>query len=67
MIRIIKHGYSDLRYEITCPICKCHFSFDETDIEEEGPSYDRSVKIYCPDCHYKITDWDIDALIKNHG
>ena len=65
MIQIIKPGYQ--RYEISCPICKCRFSFDETDVEEVGPSYDKAVRIYCPDCHHKITDWDINELVKRHG
>ena len=65
MIQIIKHGYS--RYEITCPKCKCRFSFDETDVETIGPIYDKAIRIYCPDCHNDIEDWDIEELVKHHG
>ena len=65
MIQIIKPGYQ--RYAISCPICKCRFSFDETDVEEVGPSYDRVVRIYCPSCHHKITDWDINEIVKRYG
>ena len=62
MIQIIKHGYK--RYEITCPRCKCRFSFDETDVETIGPLY---VQIHCPDCHNNIEAWDIEDLVKYHG
>ena len=65
MIQVIKYGRQ--RYEITCPRCKCRFSFDKTDIEKIGPLYDRLVRIHCPDCHYKITEWDIDALIRRYS
>lgn len=65
MIQIIKHGYK--RYEITCPRCKCRFSFDETDVETIGPLYDQAIRIHCPDCHNDIEAWDIEDLVKYHG
>lgn len=64
MIQIIQHGLS--RYEITCKICKCHFSFDKNDIEEVGPVYDRSVRIRCPDCGAVMSGWDLEDLVHSY-
>lgn len=61
MIKIIRPGKK--RYEATCKVCGCLFSFDESDLEETGPQYDRSVYMYCPFCHEKMTAWDLDDFL----
>ena len=63
MIQVIKHGKQ--RYEMTCPVCRCQFSFDDTDVEKIGPPHDRYVRIQCPDCRHKFEGWDIAELIRN--
>ena len=64
MIKVIKHG-KDI-YEITCKRCGCCFSFDESDLETVGPRYDRSVRIWCPDCHSVLSGWDVHDLVNSY-
>ena len=64
MIKVIQHG-KDI-YEITCKHCGCRFSFDESDLETVGPQYDRSVRIWCPDCHSVLAGWDIKDLVNSY-
>lgn len=64
MIKIIRHGIKN--YRVTCPHCKCIFEFDESDVEEFGPPYDRAVKLNCPDCGEEMEGWDAEDLAKKY-
>lgn len=43
MIKIIKHGNKDPKFQLTCPFCTCEFEYEESDLE--GGHF-----IKCPDC-----------------
>ena len=64
MIQIIRPGKQ--RYEATCKICNCLFSFDENDLKVIGPKYDSTVRLYCPSCHVEMDAWDLDDFINTY-
>ena len=43
MIKIIKHGNKDPKFQLTCPFCTCEFEYEKSDLE--GDQF-----IKCPDC-----------------
>jgi len=49
MIKIIKHGHA--QYKATCKYCECIFSFEDSDIQNNGCQWDWCEWIICPECH----------------
>jgi len=49
MIKVIKHGHA--QYKITCKYCECVFTFDDSDIENNGCQWDWEEWVTCPECH----------------
>ena len=43
MVKILKHGNKDLKFQLTCPFCGCEFEYEKEDLDS-----DRFIK--CPDC-----------------
>ena len=49
MIKIIKHGHA--QYKATCKYCKCIFSFEDADIQNNRCQWDWCEWVICPECH----------------
>lgn len=49
MIKVIRHGHE--QYRMTCKYCECLFSFEDSDIQNNGSQRDWSEWIVCPECH----------------
>lgn len=43
MIKILKHGKKNSKFQLTCPFCACEFEYEESDLEDDS-------FIRCPDC-----------------
>ena len=43
MIKILKHGEKDQKFQLTCPFCKCEFEYEKSDLDDHQ-------FIKCPDC-----------------
>lgn len=48
MIKVIKHGHA--QYKLTCEFCECIFTFEDSDIKNNGCQRDWSEFIACPEC-----------------
>ena len=53
MITILKHGHA--QYCMTCSKCECVFTFEDSDIKNNGCQRDWSEWITCPECGHKNT------------
>lgn len=67
MIKVIKHGnsgkYATKQFEKKCPICKCVFTFEDSDIKVDGIQIiDEAYSIECPECHHKISSYVLDKI-----
>ena len=49
MIKVIKHGHA--QYKMTCKYCECVFTFEDSDIENNGSQRDWEEWVTCPECH----------------
>ena len=63
MIKVIKHGHA--QYRMTCKYCECVFTFEDSDIENNGCQWDWSQWITCPECH-RDNDIENKSVFKNH-
>lgn len=59
MIKIIKHGHA--QYKLTCKYCECVFTFEDSDIKNNGCQWDLFEWITCPECNR-----DNEIYDKNH-
>lgn len=50
MIKIIKPG---IYHVVTCPVCKCEFSYEDEDILR-GDQRDPYTEVVCPCCKKRI-------------
>lgn len=50
MIKVIKHGHA--QYKMTCKYCECVFTFEDSDIENNGSQRDWEEWVTCPECHW---------------
>lgn len=48
MIKVIKHGHE--QYRMACKYCECLFSFEDSDIRNNGSQIDWEEYITCPEC-----------------
>lgn len=48
MIKVVKHGHAP--YRMTCRNCECVFTFEDSDIKNNGCQWDYCEYIYCPEC-----------------
>ena len=53
MIKVVKHGHAP--YIMTCKNCECVFTFEDSDIQNNGCQWDWEEYIYCPECKQQNT------------
>lgn len=53
MIKVVKHGHAP--YMMTCKNCECVFTFEDSDIKNNGCQWDWEEYIYCPECKQQNT------------
>ena len=63
MIKVIRHGHT--QYKMTCRYCECVFTFEDSDIENNGCQRDWAEWVTCPEC-YRHNELTARSAFKYH-